>query len=213
MARLYLAGGVTTMRTGGNVNGVMDIKMKSEIEAGRQAGPAIDATAPYLNGQNSFLQMHGLKDPEGAAIHPTTGELWLVDHGPQGGDEINIIEPGKNYGWGIMEGTHCYKPKSNCNQSGLTLPVAEYDHETGACSVTGGYVYRGPTQRALVGLYVFADYCSGRIWTLPANGTAVNSRETLRADTAHNITSFGKSESGELYLVTAAGEVFKVLAS
>jgi imidazolonepropionase-like amidohydrolase len=67
-SRLYLAGGVTTMRTGGNVNGVMDIKMKSEIEAGRQAGPAIDATAPYLNGQNSFLQMHGLKDPDDARM-------------------------------------------------------------------------------------------------------------------------------------------------
>jgi enamidase len=62
-SRLYLAGGVTTMRTGGNVNGIMDIKMKGEIEAGRQAGPAIDATAPYLNGPNSFLQMHGLADP------------------------------------------------------------------------------------------------------------------------------------------------------
>ena len=67
-ARLYLAGGVTTMRTGGNVNGVMDIKMKSEIEAGRQAGPAIDATAPYLNGPNAFLQMHGLKDPDDARM-------------------------------------------------------------------------------------------------------------------------------------------------
>jgi enamidase len=65
-SRLYLAGGVTTMRTGGNVNGVMDIKLKQEIEAGRQAGPDIDATAPYLNGPNSFLQMHGLKDPEDA---------------------------------------------------------------------------------------------------------------------------------------------------
>ena len=64
--RLYLAGGVTTMRTGGNVNGVMDIKMKQEIEAGRQAGPAIDATAPYLNGPNQFLQMHGLKDEDDA---------------------------------------------------------------------------------------------------------------------------------------------------
>jgi imidazolonepropionase-like amidohydrolase len=65
-ARLYLAGGVTTMRTGGNVNGVMDIKLKQEIEAGRQAGPDIDATAPYLNGPNSFLQMHGLKDADDA---------------------------------------------------------------------------------------------------------------------------------------------------
>jgi enamidase len=64
--RLYLAGGVTTMRTGGNVNGVMDIKLRDEIEAGRQPGPAIDATAPYLNGPNNFLQMHGLEDPDDA---------------------------------------------------------------------------------------------------------------------------------------------------
>jgi len=65
-SRLYLAGGVTTMRTGGNVNGVMDIKLKQEIEAGRQAGPDIDATAPYLNGPNSVRQMRGLRDAEDA---------------------------------------------------------------------------------------------------------------------------------------------------
>ena len=65
-SRLYLAGGVTTMRTGGNVNGVMDIKLKQEIEAGRQAGPDIDATAPYLNGPNGFLQMYALKDADDA---------------------------------------------------------------------------------------------------------------------------------------------------
>src|SRR4029077_5685757 len=58
--RLYLAGGVTTMRTGGNTNGVMDIKVKQLIEAGQQPGPAIDATAPYLNGPNTFLQMRDM---------------------------------------------------------------------------------------------------------------------------------------------------------
>jgi imidazolonepropionase-like amidohydrolase len=60
--RLYLAGGVTTMRTGGNTNGVMDLNLKQQIESGQRAGPAIDATAPYLNGPNSFLQMHTLTD-------------------------------------------------------------------------------------------------------------------------------------------------------
>ncbi len=65
-ARLYLAGGVTTMRTAGNTNGVMDIELKRQIEAGTQAGPAIDATAPYLNGPQGMLQMHPLKDAEDA---------------------------------------------------------------------------------------------------------------------------------------------------
>jgi enamidase len=65
-ARLYLAGGVTTMRTGGNTNGVMDISLKQQIEAGQQAGPAMDATAPYLNGPQNQLQMHALKDADDA---------------------------------------------------------------------------------------------------------------------------------------------------
>jgi enamidase len=67
--RLYLAGGVTTMRTGGNVNGFMDLKLKRLIEDGQQPGPAIDATAPYLNGPNTFLQMHALKDEAEARRH------------------------------------------------------------------------------------------------------------------------------------------------
>jgi imidazolonepropionase-like amidohydrolase len=60
--RLYLAGGVTTMRTAGNVNGFMDFNLKRLIDAGELAGPAIDATAPYLNGPSTFLQMYALKD-------------------------------------------------------------------------------------------------------------------------------------------------------
>ncbi len=67
--RLYLAGGVTTIRTGGNVNGFMDLKLKRLIEEGQQPGPAIDATAPYLNGPNAFLQMHGLRDEGEARRH------------------------------------------------------------------------------------------------------------------------------------------------
>jgi enamidase len=67
--RLYLAGGVTTMRTGGNVNGVMDLKLKQLIEQRQQAGPDIDATAPYLNGANTFMQMRDMKDADEARRH------------------------------------------------------------------------------------------------------------------------------------------------
>lgn len=64
--RLYLAGGVTTMRTGGNVNGFMDLNMKLAIDRGQKAGPAIDATAPYLNGPNNFIQMRTMKGADDA---------------------------------------------------------------------------------------------------------------------------------------------------
>jgi enamidase len=64
--RLYLAGGVTTMRTGGNMNGFMDLNLKRGVEEGRVAGPAIDATAPYVNGANTFVQMRSMADADEA---------------------------------------------------------------------------------------------------------------------------------------------------
>src|SRR5205823_8215579 len=68
-SRLYLAGGVTTMRTAGNVNGIMDINLSRRIAAGEMPGPAIDATAPYVNGQSPFLLMHTVEGGEQARRH------------------------------------------------------------------------------------------------------------------------------------------------
>jgi enamidase len=68
-SRLYLAGGVTTMRTAGNTNGIMDINLARRIADGELAGPAIDATMPYLNGPNTFLQMHAVTSPDAARRH------------------------------------------------------------------------------------------------------------------------------------------------
>ena len=159
---------------------------------------------------------YGVRNPWRISFDRGTGKLFIADVGQNRYEEIDReragFTGGRNYGWNAMEGMHCYTA-SKCPLAGDTLPNAEYSHDDGNCSITGGYVYRGPTQTALVGLYVFADYCSGRIWTIPNNGQAVNTPETLRADTDHNITSFGESENGELYAVTSAGGVYQVLAS
>jgi len=159
---------------------------------------------------------YGVRNPWRISFDRGTGKLFIADVGQNRFEEIDREKAGflggRNYGWNAMEGMHCYTP-SKCPLAGDTLPNAEYSHDDGNCSITGGYVYRGPTQTALVGLYVFADYCSGRIWTIPNNGQAVNTPETLRADTDLNITSFGESENGELYAVTGAGGVYQVLAS
>ena len=159
---------------------------------------------------------YGVRNPWRISFDRGTGKLFIADVGQNRFEEIDReragFAGGRNYGWNAMEGMHCYTA-SKCPLAGDTLPNAEYSHVDGNCSITGGYVYRGPTQTALVGLYVFADYCSGRIWTIPNNGLAVNTPETLRADTDLNITSFGESENGELYLVTSAGGVYQVLAS
>lgn len=159
---------------------------------------------------------YGLRNPWRISFDRGSGKMFIADVGQGRYEEINRervgYKGGRNYGWNAMEGMHCYKA-SKCPLKGDTLPNAEYSHSGGNCSITGGYVYRGPTQTALVGLYVFADWCSGRIWTIPYNGAAVNTPETLRADTNVNITSFGESENGELYAVTSAGGVYQVLAS
>ena len=76
-SRLYLAGGVTTMRTGGNTNGIMDINLSRRIAAGELPGPSIDATAPYVNGPSSFLQMHSLRNADEARTHVA----YWVDQG------------------------------------------------------------------------------------------------------------------------------------
>ena len=158
---------------------------------------------------------YGLRNPWRISFDRGTGKLFIADVGQGRREEVNREKAGftggRNYGWDAMEGTLCYTA-SKCPLAGDTLPNAQYSHSGGNCSITGGYVYRGPTQTALVGLYVFADWCSGRIWTLPHNAAAVNAPETLRADTNQNITSFGESENGELYAVTSDGHVYQVLA-
>jgi hypothetical protein len=159
---------------------------------------------------------YGLRNPWRISFDRATGELFIADVGQNRYEEVDRelagATGGRNYGWNAMEGMHCFIA-SKCPMAGDTLPNVEYSHSGGNCSITGGYVYRGPTQAALRGLYVFADYCSGRIWTVPHNGRAINQPETLRADTTLNITSFGESENGELYLVSRSGHLYRVRAA
>jgi hypothetical protein len=109
-----------------------------------------------------------------------------------------------------MEGLHCFPEDQPCDQAGLTLPVAEYDHAQG-CSVTGGYVYRGQESPLLTGIYLFGDYCSGRIWGL-APGEAGAWRVAELAQVDARISSFGEDEAGELYILDMGrGDLFKVI--
>jgi hypothetical protein len=100
-----------------------------------------------------------------------------------------------------MEGTHCFSPSSNCNTGSLVLPVIEYGHTGGACSVTGGYVYRGSRYPGLQGMYLYGDFCSGVISGArrQPNGTV-----TIRAllSTGFQISTFGEDLNGEIYVAS-----------
>ncbi len=173
---------------------------------------AIPQDNPFVGKANvqSEIWAYGLRNPWRFSFDRCTGRLFAGDVGQNRLEEIDLIEKGKNYGWRIMEGSQCYDPPTLCNTQGLELPIAEYDHSLG-CSVTGGYVYRGTQYPALIGHYLFGDYCSGRIWSLVPESAG---RWTMRQliDSPFNISSFGEDEQGELYLVHYGGAVYRVAA-
>jgi hypothetical protein len=147
-----------------------------------------------------------LRNPWRFSFDRATGELYIGDVGQDLHEEVDYQPAGsaggRNYGWRLMEAFNCYNPASNCNQSGLTLPISDYGHGEG-CSVTGGYVYRGNALPALRGAYIFGDYCSGNIWTLRLDGATWT--RTLLLETPYFISSFGEDEAGELYLTDING--------
>jgi glucose/arabinose dehydrogenase len=141
-----------------------------------------------------------------------TGALWIGDVGQSEWEEADIGKAGANYGWKITEGFHCHHPASSCNQDGLTGPVTEYSHDNGACSITGGYVYRGEAIPALDGYYLYADYCSGIVQAFAADGAAAGSKPAVTTLREHGpeISSFAEDLSGELYLLDFDGSIEKV---
>jgi hypothetical protein len=113
-----------------------------------------------------------------------------------------------------MEATHCFQPAGNCDETGLTLPVAEYSHGV-ACAIIGGYVYRGTAYPQLAGQYIFADLCSGQLMAIDAAAAMSTGSATPVVYGEANITptSFGEDESGELYLTSANGQVYRLTAN
>jgi glucose/arabinose dehydrogenase len=127
--------------------------------------------------------------------------LWAADVGQNKWEEINLIERGKNYGWRIMEAKHCYIPETDCDTTGLVLPIWEYGHDDmGGFSITGGFVYEGNSAPILKGKYIYADYVSGRIWQLEFVNNLISNK--LLIDTDYAIATFGVDESNELYFAT-----------
>jgi glucose/arabinose dehydrogenase len=166
---------------------------------------------PFVNtaGARAEIWAFGLRNPWRFSFDKETGLLWAGDVGQNMWEEIDIITQGANYGWSIMEGSHCYSPDTGCDQSGLTLPIVEYDHSQG-CSVTGGYVYRRDRIPSLRGYYIYGDYCSGKIWALGYNENAVT-QNILLAESGLSITSFGEDLAGNLYILSREGGIYTLV--
>ena len=188
--------------------------------------PQGDYTVP---GDNPFISQpaarpelwdFGLRNPWRFSFDRETGDLYIADVGQNAREEINVAPAaqgrgkGLNYGWNIMEGTLC-TPGVNpdCSKTGLTLPVLDYDHSSGNCSVTGGYVYRGSAIPEIRGTYFYADYCAGWVKSFVyRNGAATDPKDWESLRPGGNITSFGEDGQGELYILTSQGGVYRIIA-
>ena len=132
----------------------------------------VPADNPFIDtdGARSEIWAYGLRNPWRFSFDPATGELWIGDVGQGQWEEVDLARAddgggrGLNFGWSAYEGTHRFNDDQP--DGGVTMPVYEYSHDDGGCSVTGGEVYRGDTVASLVGWYVFGDYCGGTLWAL-----------------------------------------------
>ena len=172
---------------------------------------AVPADNPFVghSGARPEIWAYGLRNPWRFSFDRATGDLWTADVGQNRFEEVDIIRPGLNYGWNVMEGEECFA-RSDCDRTGLEIPVAEYGREDG-CSVTGGYVFRGSSLPSLYGAYVYGDYCSGRIWALRHDGDEVTEHMQI-VDSGLRIPSFAEDAAGELYVLSFDGTIYRLVA-
>ena len=176
---------------------------------------AIPADNPFIDDPDFRPEIWalGLRNPWRFSFDRESGDLFIADVGQNRWEEINFQPAdspgGKNYGWNIMEGEECYGA-SSCDTQGLTLPVHVYPiFSSTDCSITGGFVYRGEAYPALDGLYIYGDFCSGRIWGLQQDGGTWQTG--LLASTSFRISSFGEDEGGEIYVADmSGGTIYKI---
>jgi glucose/arabinose dehydrogenase len=185
----------------------------------------VDGELPYgIPKDNPFVEVpmalpeiwaYGLRNPWRFSFDRKTQQLFCGDVGQNKREEINLIEKGRNYGWSAREGTLDFRPERKSGE--LTDPIKDYPRQDAqggflGVSITGGYVYRGKAISGLQGVYLYADYVSGRVWGLKYEGNRVTTDvQLLQAPIA--VASFGEDHAGELYIVDYHGNVLKIEAA
>jgi glucose/arabinose dehydrogenase len=150
----------------------------------------------------------GLRNPWRYAFDRRTGDLWIGDVGQNQVEEVDVwrqpLGDLVNFGWDVYEGRQRFEDKS-LGPGRLIQPVAQYTHDSG-CSITGGYAYRGTAVAALRNRYIYGDYCSGTIWSIPLSGGEPRV-EPIRVE---GLVSFGEDLKGELYAVAHGGTIYRL---
>lgn len=149
----------------------------------------------------------GMRNPWRYSFDRANGQLWIADVGQDAIEEVDVVTSGGgNYGWRVYEGTQCTNnDPALCIPGNYIMPLFQYSHTAGRCSITGGYVYRGTQGSLPLGVYTHADYCTGEIWIWQ------NSQQVLLQDTPRQVVSFGEDEDGEIYVCYSNGQIDKMV--
>jgi glucose/arabinose dehydrogenase len=178
----------------------------------------IPTTNPFAGqpGKRGEIWAYGLRNPWRFAFDrgSSPARLYIADVGQNRFEEVNVAastSAGLNYGWNVMEGLHCYPSGDACDRTGLHLPAVEYANQSVGCSITGGFVYRGAAMPEANGQYFYSDYCSGFLASLGGDLASGFTTRAWAVPSAGNVTSFGEDASGELYVLNAAGTVYRLV--
>ncbi len=220
---LYLApgdGGSGADPSNNAQNGAVLLGKMLRLDVSGASSYSIPSDNPFVGAGDPLDEIWslGLRNPWRFSFDRLNGDLYIGDVGQGGYEEVDYASAasgggkGLNFGWRIMEASSCFMPSSGCNQNGLTLPISEYMHLQGACSITGGVVYRGNVFSNLQGHYFFGDYCAGWVQSLRVrDGQPPEMFEWPDLAPDDNITSFGEDGAGEVYLMTSSGIVYKIV--
>lgn len=196
-----------------NINTLLGKMLRIDVDNGTPySSPAGN---PYIgvNGADEIWAI-GLRNPWKFSFHRTTGDLWIADVGQEVREEINHVTSGQaglNYGWRCYEGLAQYDMSECAGITGLTMPIAQYTHNsTAGCSITGGFVYTGTEFPSLEGYYFFADFCNNKIGTLDSNNVITWSD----AFPNNFFSSFGEGNDGSLYVAgISSGNIYKIIGT
>jgi glucose/arabinose dehydrogenase len=175
----------------------------------------VPADNPFVDRDDARAEIwdYGLRNPWRFSFDAATGDLWIGDVGQNAYEEINS-EPagsgGRNYGWNRREGLHAFNGGER--PDGAVDPVIEYGREGGACTVIGGFVYRGRRIPGLQGAYLYGDYCAGWVRAARTRGGEVLEQRDLGLEVP-GLSSFGADAAGELYALSLGGDVFRIASA
>jgi hypothetical protein len=200
---------------GQDPNALLGSLLRIDVNTGDPYG--IPAGNPFIGRADARPEIWatGLRNPWRFAFDTQGGNLYIADVGQGELEEVNVVpatRAGVNYGWNIMEGSSCFNA-SSCNRQGLELPALEYRHLGNACSVTGGFVYRGAAIPEIAGHYFYGDYCAGFVKSFRYQNGAATDERNWELGNIGNVTSFGQDSAGELYITAGNGTVYRIAKS